>query len=63
MGPEHVASGKLPWITGRQRWMLPDSVAVVLSGNDPRKQLISGLSGRTESLIVIGRLFRGFYRT
>ena len=47
MGPEHVASGKLPWITGRQRWMLPDSVAVVLSGNDPRKQLISGLSGHT----------------
>ena len=60
MGPEHVGSGKLPWITGRQRWMLPDSVAAVLSGNDPRKHLISGLSGHSESLIVMGRLFRGF---
>lgn len=60
MAPEHVVSGKLPWITGRQRWMLPDAVAAVLSGNDPRKKLISGLSGHTESLIVMGRLFRGF---
>lgn len=60
IGPEHMLSGKLPWVTGRQRWVLPDSVSSALSGNDPRKQLISGLSGHTESIIVMGRLFREF---
>ena len=59
-GGDVTYAGKLPWITGRQRWVLPDAVAAALTANDASRKLISGLSGHTESMIVFGRLFKHF---
>lgn len=51
---------KLPWVTGRQRWVLPPHVIEAFHRVAPKQELISGLSGHTEALLVFGQLFRHF---
>ncbi len=50
----------LPWVTGRQQWMLSEATKSSLTKYNPGHELISGLSGHTECFLVFLRMFRCF---
>ena len=50
----------LPWITGRQQWILNDDVKQALLAPNFTHNLISGLSGHTECMLVLLKLFHCF---
>lgn len=50
----------LPWVTGRQQWVLSEYMKNSLKRHNPNHEVISGLSGHTECMIVLMRIFTCF---
>lgn len=59
LSPE-AGGGSLPWVTGRQQWCLTETMQASLKRHNPNHEIISGLSGHSEGMLVFLRLFKCF---